>query len=240
MGNNYILPWEKGNIMHLVVVSPDGNLHSLMTFDMNQGAPSDIQQWRANVKPPYGESQPRIMNASRYQNLMGIKSNGESMSESDVSAVREYYLKNFGMEPKEVLEVDSKIVREFGKLMQGWLQAPRTYFGDKIPNTTVEGASYSWTDRAESNAWSRNSGILRDINSRGNTEEQIMDSIDIGVVDNDKDTKGGYYSNLNINKAIGDIDVVRKYYDSRLSKNSDLINEAREARVDKLKRQRKL
>ena len=54
--NNYIVPWEKGNIMHLVVVSPDGNLHSLMTFDMNQGAPSEIQQWRANVKPQRGFS----------------------------------------------------------------------------------------------------------------------------------------------------------------------------------------
>lgn len=237
---NYIIPWEKGNIMHLVVVSPDGNLHSLMTFDMNQGAPSEIQQWRANVKPPNKPGQPRIMDIDRYQNLMGILENGESMSDSKVRETREYYLKNFGMEPKEVFEVDSKIVREFGKLMQGWLQAPKTFFGDKIPNTTVQGASYSWTDRAEANAWSRNSKILAGINSRGNTEDQIMDSIDIGVVDNDKDTKGGYYNNININKTVGDIDVVRKYYESRLSKNSDLINEAREARVDKLKRQRKL
>ena len=237
--SQYIVPWERGDIMHLVVVSPDGNLHSLMTFDLDQGSPSRIQQWRAAVNPPTGnslDSQPRIMDDWRLRSLTGY-----DRSENDKTIIRDYYHKNFGMEPLEVLEVDSKIIREFAKLMYSWLQKPQTFLGAKMPNTTVEGASYSWTDRAASNNWTQNSRLLKNILDRGQGEkEAILSAIDIGVIDSFKETQGGFYSDTNVNKTFGDIDVIRNYYDNRLSKNSDLINEAREARIDKLKRQRKL
>jgi len=237
--SEYIVPWEKGKIMHLVVVSPDGNLHSLMTFDLkDNGTPSRIQQWRAAVNPPTssGDSQPRIMDDLRLKSLTGY---GRKTSDKEI--IRDYYQNNFGLDPLEVLEIDSKIVREFGKLMYSWLQDPKTFLGAKLPNTKVSGASYSWSDKAKADNWSENSRLLGNILDRGKGEkEAIFSALDIGVLDSFKETQSGFYSDININKTFGDIDVVRNYYGDRLSKNSDLINEAREARIDKLKRQRKL
>ena len=235
----YVKPWALGNIMHLVVVTPDGDLHSLMTFnaDPTTKAPNDLQQWRANVGGDGVKGQPRILGKERIPTLR-----------NPTQEVIDYYWNKMRLKPEEVLEIDSKIVREFTKFMKDWLKNPETILGERMPNVTVDGSIYSFTDIAKSKNWSTSSKVRTDLLKMAEDESLVDEIIDIGTLDTfQEETRKGWYSNINILYTLGDIAFVKKYYGpksarlgAKLAAGADAISQERKVRIEKLKAKGKL
>ena len=232
--SRYVEPWLRGEILHFVIVDPSGDLHSLMTFSVNdQGMPSQIQQWRSNEN--IFEGQPAIMGESRYAALRNPQ-------------FKKGYMERYGMEPEEVLEVDSKIVREFSKFTNSWFRNPTLFGGYKVPKMQAsEGAGgFSWSQKADSGRWNEDSKLIGLFDRLGDTKSEIDSRLDVGTIDSFEDkTRKGWYGNVFFNKTMGDPGFIEKYYGESnhpngLTKKSDLLSDERKMRIAKLEEEGKL